>query len=101
MSSSPEPLRSLKDLMREVPPIDKMGEKFAELYNMADRAAAIIGSSFIEHSLERTILAKLRPLSNTQTEKLLDYGDDGPLSGFASKIRLAHALGIYGDITVV
>ena len=58
-----------------------------------DHTAALLGASILENVLEAALLRKFIAL--TPPEQSLIFRD-GPLSGFAAKIRIGHALGIYG-----
>jgi DNA-binding MltR family transcriptional regulator len=59
-----------------------------------DHTAAIMGASILENALEAAILRKLVTL--TSQEQSLVFRE-GPLSAFTAKIRVGHALGIYGS----
>ena len=63
-----------------------------QLKDESDRGTAIIGGSIVEHSLERLLLERLRPLSKKQKERLFD--GFGPLASFASKIEIGFALNL-------
>src|SRR5947199_10581635 len=60
-----------------------------------DRAAAILLACELELYLELILLSKLPVRDEDSTKALLER--DGPLSGFYSKILLAHALGIINE----
>lgn len=65
----------------------------------SDRTLAIVSASVPEHSLQVAILAKFVPLSSEDQSMLFDGNRNGPLATFATKIRLAFALGIVGPMT--
>jgi hypothetical protein len=67
-----------------------------QLKDQSDRGAAIIGGSFVEYYLERLLLARMRPLSKKRREDLFD--GFGPLAGFSSKIEIAFALNLFGEL---
>lgn len=54
---------------------------------------AILGQALIEHELDRHIRRKLKHRDNDTWEHLT--AESGPISTFARKIALGHALGIY------
>jgi hypothetical protein len=61
-----------------------------------DRSVAIIGASFLEYYLERLLLARMRTLSANQRRVLFD--DRGPLATLSSKIEIAFAMNLFGEI---
>ncbi len=66
-----------------------------ELYDTADRSAAIVGCAFVESSLEKALLAVLQS-DSTITDRL--FGPDGACGGFSTKIDLGKLMGLYGAI---
>jgi len=65
--------------------------------NANDRATALVTATRLEHEIERAIQTHFVQLSEDQISALFD--GDGPLSNLAAKVRLAHALGIFGKRT--
>ncbi|MET4389475.1 hypothetical protein ABIB73_005246 [Bradyrhizobium sp. F1.4.3] len=61
-----------------------------------DRANAIVASALLEQSLEDAILTHLR-LSPVEARALLFAEQEGGISTFAMKIKLAYAMGIIED----
>jgi DNA-binding MltR family transcriptional regulator len=61
------------------------------------RSAVITGTALLEVGLERLLKSRMRRL-NSDDESAI-FGSNGPLGGFASKIRLAFAFGIIGPVT--
>jgi hypothetical protein len=102
--------RPIIDLMREVP--DGLSAYNALLglldatpkQTTIDRAAAIIGTAFLEHALKTAISKHLRAdLSKRDNDKMLvgifdDY-PAAPLSSLFFKTRMAYALGIIDRLT--
>jgi hypothetical protein len=67
-----------------------------QLNAQSDRGAAIIGGAFVEHFLERLLLARMRAdLSKKRKEDL--FNGHGPLAGFAAKIEVGFALNLFGE----
>ncbi len=64
-----------------------------QLKDADDRTAAIVAAGFIEHELARAIMARLRPLSPSEHNRLFD--GYGALSSFSQKIDFGYALRIY------
>jgi hypothetical protein len=69
----------------------------AEIRQASDRTAAIVLSSWVERSLEQSILAVLFRNDDALKDKLL--GPGGPLNGFYGKTQLGLALGIFDEVT--
>jgi hypothetical protein len=64
----------------------------------ADRAIAIVGAAFVEYALKIAILSRLRPLKKAEVVELFE-GESAPLRSFSGRIRLGHAMGIFGQVT--
>ena len=62
-----------------------------------DRAAVLICASLLDHALETAILSYFVQLDQNEHRDI--FAEDGPLSTFSAKIRLAYALGIFGPNT--
>jgi hypothetical protein len=62
-----------------------------------DRTAAILGSTIVENALRVALLARFRP-DGKRHEKIFE-GEEGPLSNFAARIKVAYALRIFGPKT--
>jgi hypothetical protein len=60
------------------------------------RATALVLGAILEQSLETAIMSHCIALDEKEQRKLFSGGEDGPMN-FAVKIRLAFALGIYGE----
>jgi hypothetical protein len=70
---------------------------------MADRATALVLGSILEQGLELAILSHCvlgwnTPEAEAQQKKLFGGGGEGSMN-FSIKIRMAHALGVYGPRT--
>lgn len=65
-----------------------------ELHSATDRAAAIVGSSLVEHCLTEALRAHLH-----KADKITDelFRTTGAFGAFATKINLGLLTGIYGD----
>jgi hypothetical protein len=68
-----------------------------ELWRGNDRTGAIVGSVWLEISLERLLVRQMRTLSNSKREEL--FGGNGPLATFSNKIKVAHAFQLLNDDT--
>ena len=96
-------LSRLRKLSREIPTEKKVLKLLRSLtsadHHAADRAAAIVGCAFVEAALETAILAKFVPMaSETERSNIFD-GESGPLATLSARIRIGHALGIFGPQT--
>jgi DNA-binding MltR family transcriptional regulator len=69
-------------------------KSFEEIKSESDRAAVIVSSALLENALERSIISRLIPMSNTHRDLLFE--DPGPISTFSAKIKLGFSLGLYG-----
>jgi len=68
--------------------------------SFSDYAIAMIGASLLEKSLEVAIRAYLRPLNETEGKRLFNFEANGPLAEFSARIKMAHAVGVYGPKTM-
>lgn len=71
----------------------------------SDRAIALISATVLDQGLEVTLLSRFVEMDDGGERSL--FSDDGaPLASFGAKIRMGHALGVYGvaarqDLTIV
>jgi hypothetical protein len=70
---------------------------------MADRATALVLGAILEQGLELAILSHCvlgwnTPEAEAEQKKLFGGGEDSPMT-FAVKIRIAYALGVFGQKT--
>jgi hypothetical protein len=61
-----------------------------------DRGAAILFATDLENTLQLAIIRMLQPASKQRAEL---FGHNAPMGTFAYKITIAHAIGIFGDVT--
>jgi hypothetical protein len=74
-----------------------LGPDFPELPKLNhDHTAVIVSASVLENGLARAITKKLIPMDTSDHDLLFNDSGNGPLAPFASKIRVGHALGLYG-----
>lgn len=92
---------ALKRLMRTPLPEDKHIDALLQLAGPLaqqnpeyDRMAAIVGATFVEHSLRRAIKRHFKPDASDPEYNYLFHQDDAPYRDFSSLNRLAPALGI-------
>lgn len=97
MSRVPSPISKLKKLASEIPNLADALYHFQYMPTAEDRAAAIIEVTSLEAALENAIKTKLIPLNKDDYREL--FAPEGPLGTFATKIKLAYALGLYGKHT--
>jgi hypothetical protein len=64
-----------------------------------DHVIVLIGASVVEKALEVAIVARLRPLTQDERERIFNYDHRGPLSDLSSRIKMAYALDAFGPKT--
>jgi hypothetical protein len=67
---------------------------YREVFGVSERAGAIVIVAFIEDILEKAILARLRPLTNSESSKLTE-GVQAPLNTLYAKIQFGYALYLF------
>lgn len=65
----------------------------------SDYPVTLIGASLLERALEAAILSRLVPMNQDARNRLFSFQNKGPIADFASKIRFAGALGLFGPQT--
>jgi DNA-binding MltR family transcriptional regulator len=81
--------RTISQLISQRPTNEELRKLFLELRGMHDRAAAIVVATLVEDALEKCLTTKMIRLSNSDHKTLFD--GEGPLSSFASKIKVGYA----------
>ena len=71
-------------------------EIVAEIISGSPRGAILISTSLIDTLLAGTIREKMVKLSKADEEDIF-YGGNAPLSSFSSRIKVAFALGVFGN----
>jgi hypothetical protein len=94
-ASAPKEL-SLNDLSKQSPSESELDAVWHEIDRQSHRASAVLGGAMVEDALRFALQAHFVFLSKTDTEKLFDY--PAPLASFDAKIRVGHAIGLYGTI---
>jgi hypothetical protein len=100
MASKTKLRASLKRLMRQILPSEKHISILIDLTGPLnksaeyDRMAAVVGSTFLEYGLRKTIKQHFKSDSDDPEYNYLFLQDDAPYRDFASLNRLARALGI-------
>jgi DNA-binding MltR family transcriptional regulator len=93
--------KRLKELSRAVPSETSTRAVMLALesqqHAFGDYSIAIIGSGLVEKALEAVILTRF--IKPDQHTCVFDYDRNGPLSDLAAKIKIAHALGLFGPNT--
>jgi hypothetical protein len=93
---------AIRELMRKIPEGDPIGTIMSyggpHVKNIAyDRTAAIVGPIFLEQALKRAIILHFEPdLCDPEFKYLFDQ-DEAPYREFASRLKLAKALGIVSN----
>jgi len=88
-------LEAVSDLINARPTTEDFQQFFSEiLAEKNDRGAAILLGTYVENALKQTISRYLN-LSERHRKEL--FGFECPLGSFSHKIRVAHALTIFGD----
>ena len=116
MAKKPDPSAALRSLLAEPGSLDDvwddlLGKAIGDRPNMRvaraligvkeydDRSAVLVFGAMLDQHLEQAIGAVLYS-TRKRTKKLFAYDDKeggGVLSTFAAKIKMGHALGLYGD----
>lgn len=89
---------SLRELSGSPVEIGDWDDVLEEVHQASDRTAAIVLASWVERSLEQSIINALPRHDDKTISKLLER--DGALNSFYGKIHLGFALGLY-DASVV
>lgn len=89
--------KGLKKLISEPFNFLELAQFLGAVRKYDDRAAAIVAGAQLENALEFTLIKRLPKLDKADFGSL--FHPDRPLSSFAAKIYLGHALGIYGENT--
>ena len=92
------PRENLKALSRQRLMFADIPDFFALLNSETPRMAAILAAAGVEDGLEFAIQNQfMRGLNKSEFKDMFD--SDGMLSTFGAKIKMGHALQLYGDIT--
>lgn len=99
---SPIPPKKLKEAVRRLmatkpQPREAMQFLNNEITETSDRATGIIGGTILEQGLEMAIATHF-VTEESDKEKFFGSPTEGYIT-FDIKIRLAHALGVYGDLS--
>jgi DNA-binding MltR family transcriptional regulator len=90
--------KTLNELGASRPGIEDIPAMIEEIRQTSDRTAAIVLGSWVERSLEQSIIAALPRRDDDTVERLLGRG--GALSNFYGKNQLGYALGLYDETTL-
>jgi DNA-binding MltR family transcriptional regulator len=71
----------------------------SQQHAFGDYAIAVIGAGLIEKALEAVILARLIKLSDDERNSIFKYERNGPLGDLSARIKVAFALGLFGQRT--
>jgi hypothetical protein len=102
-SVPPKKRQKLSELSRARADESDYAENFKTITTGPARAAALVAAAALDNALEDAIAADW-PGDIGDDDHKADYNlifrlDGAPLASFAAKIRIAHAMGIYGDVT--
>lgn len=90
---------SLYGFGRGLPERDQYHAFTREIQKASDRASAILATNHLDHILQESILNALPKRGDNPAAEKLFGGDTSILSSLNAKIRMAHALRIFGDAT--
>lgn len=82
--------------LRELPSLNEMQIVMGDLKSHGHQGAAIIGVAYVEHALERLLFRMFVPMNKEDNKRLFDGSVGGILGSLNAKIRIAHAIGIFG-----
>lgn len=86
--------KAARQALRRQPPADEISETLRRLELVDDQPAALLGGAYLDHILEAAIRSRFCEL-DVETDRLLfSATDGGVLSAFATKARIAFALGL-------
>jgi hypothetical protein len=98
MAYRPQNFRALRDFTNQIPPSDEAHRVFHELLSDPnDRAAGITAASYLESSLEETLIYRLRKIGADSVAEI--FRGDAPLATFAAKIKFGFSIGLLGART--
>lgn len=89
--------RGLRELTKSKRSSEEEKTFFSEMRGLPDRLAAIMAATPLEDGLQDLILVRMVVLSRRDEDAL--FAGEGPLSRFASRIKLAFSLGLIGEKT--
>lgn len=98
MGSSSKSIAPLKAYGRAEGQMEEADELIRELKGQSDRAAAIVMVASVEADLHDCIRSRLR-MDLTKAELAGLFDGEAPLATFSAKIKIGHALGLYGPKT--
>ena len=94
MARDPAYVRAFKDLTKSPPKPEDVEAIDQEFYGDSDRAVGLLHAGWAETAVESAIKVVLKP---DFSKDVFDY--EGPLGTFSAKIRMAYALGLFGENT--
>ncbi len=93
------PIKSFKELRKEVISIDEAQERLLAMQSANDYEAAIVSASLVENLLSQVISTRFIELGSDRLEGIFGSAGSAPLATFSAKIKIAYALGMLGDKT--
>jgi hypothetical protein len=95
--------KRLKKLAHAIPSVTETHTIMLALeskqHAFGDYAIAIIGAGLIEKALEAIILGRFVNLSPDERNSIFNHENNGPLGDLSAKIKVAYALGLFGQKT--
>jgi DNA-binding MltR family transcriptional regulator len=73
----------------------QVAEAVQQALRFSQTTIVLVLNSVVEAAIERGIKSKMRPLSNTQDERLFE--GYGPIATFSAKIDIGYALSVFDD----
>lgn len=80
----------------ELDPSRRIARALAGRPKYDDRAAALVFAAMLEHAIQIAIQVSFKS-KGPQVEALFSYQSQGPLAHFASKVKIGHAMGLFGE----
>ena len=100
MADDPETKpKSLKERLKEVPSDMEIRMRIMASLGSSDYETAMLCGSLLDAMLRHAILASFAPIGKTHVDNLFSDANNSPLSTYAAKIKIAHALGIISSDT--
>ena len=91
--------KTLKEARKTIPSQGDVQARLLACQEASDYEAALVCVSLMDHLFMQAISTKFVTLSSDRLNGIFLDGGNAPLSNFSSKIKLMHALGLFGNNT--